>query len=384
MFSIAAAQILLALALVALLLSGEKLRLPPIWLPLACFLAWTLVSLAASPDPAGGLPQVRKMYVFSMLLVVYSLLREMGHVRMLFLAWAGAGALVAARGLVQFAAKYAAAREKGQNFYESYVGDRITGFMSHWMTFGGLEMFALLGLAAFLLFGQKERRRATWFWGLCFTLMMAALVLGFTRGIWIAMAAGMARLLWARKPWLVALLPAAALIGFLAAPDSVRHRVTSSVDPGRSDSNSHRIVTWRTGIEMIRAHPVFGLGPEQIKGEFDKYVPADIARPLPTGWYGHLHNIYLHYAAERGIPAALALIWLLVKILVDFARAIRALPPGAGDRRFILQAALAVVVAAMVAGISELNLGDSEVLMMFLAVVACGYVAAETPQVEQG
>ena len=36
-----------------------------------------------------------------------------------------------------------------------------------------------------------------------------------------------------------------------------------------------------------------------------------------------------------------------------------------------------MIVATMVAGMFEHNLGDSEVLTMFLVVAACGYVAAE-------
>ena len=82
---------------------------------------------------------------------------------------------------------------------------------------------------------------------------------------------------------------------------SVRTRFTSMFQPKREvDSNQHRIITWRTGLRMIEAHPWLGLGPEQVKVQFLNYVPADVPRPLPTGWYGHLHNIYLHYAAERG------------------------------------------------------------------------------------
>ena len=45
LFSIAASQILLALALAALLLSGGCMRLPRIWLPLGLFLlGWRLVA----------------------------------------------------------------------------------------------------------------------------------------------------------------------------------------------------------------------------------------------------------------------------------------------------------------------------------------------------
>ena len=61
-------------------------------------------------------------------------------------------------------------------------------------------------------------------------------------------------------------------------------------------------------------------------------MPADVPRPLPIGWYGHLHNIYLQYAAERGIPTMLVLMWMLGQILFDFWRGLRVLPPGRGNR----------------------------------------------------
>jgi len=64
LFGIAFSQSLLALALVALLLSGEKLRLPPIRLPLALFVLGTVLAFAFAPHPSEGLPQLRKFYVF--------------------------------------------------------------------------------------------------------------------------------------------------------------------------------------------------------------------------------------------------------------------------------------------------------------------------------
>jgi len=90
-----------------------------------------------------------------------------------------------------------------------------------------------------------------------------------------------------------------------------------------------------------------------------------------------LHNIYLHYAAERGIPTMLVLMWLLGQILFDFWRGLRLLPPGPGMRRYLLHGGIAVVLATLAEGVVELNLGDSEVLTMFLVVVACGYLALE-------
>src|SRR5689334_2820043 len=93
LFSIAVSQSLLALALAALLLSGEKLRIPPIKLPLVLFLLGTILALAFSAHPGEGLPQIRKLYVLFELLIVYSCLREMRMVRWVFLTWAGFAAI---------------------------------------------------------------------------------------------------------------------------------------------------------------------------------------------------------------------------------------------------------------------------------------------------
>jgi len=378
LFSIAISQILLALALAALLASGEKLRLPPFKLPLALFLLGTVISLAFSSDPAAGLPQIRKFYVFLELLVVFSTLRDLALLRRLVLVWAGTGAMIAVRGLVQFAGKVQEAHERGINFYDYYApAERMTGFMSHWMTFSGQEMFVLLMLSAFLFFAPASMKRG-WAWLPCGALMSLALLLGFTRSIWLATAVSGVYLLWFLRRWLVAAVPVAAALAFLLSPAAVRERFTSLIHPKQGvDSNEFRIVTWRTGVRMLEQHPLLGVGPEGVKLHFTDYVPSDIPRPLPSGWYGHLHNIYLHYAAERGVPTLLMLMWLLLKVLFDFWRGLRALPQGPSNRRFLLQGGIAVVIATMVAGFFELNLGDSEVLTMFLVVVACGYLALD-------
>lgn len=378
LFSIAASQILLALALAALLFSGTKLRLPPIRLPLLLFMLGTVASLALSGDPVSGRPQIRKFFVWFVLLVVCSTFRELPDVRRLVLCWAGAAALGAARGLVQFGEKYREARYAGQSFYEYYVGERIAGFMSHWMTFGGQLMIVSLLLAAFLFFSPFARKKLLMFALLCALPMAAAIVLGFTRSIWLATGASGIYLVWFWRRRLLLALPVVLVAGLWLAPGAVRSRAVSVFQPhGELDSNQHRIVCWRTGWRMIKAHPFFGVGPEQVGVQFDRYVPSDIPRPLPIGFYGHLHNVYIHYAAERGVPAMLMLVWLLVKILFDFLVAIRRLPPGPSDARFLLHGAVAVVVAVMIAGLFELNLGDSEVLAMFLAAVGCGYAARD-------
>lgn len=374
LFSIAVSQILLALALAALLVSGEPLRLPRIKLPLALFILGTLISLALSGNIAQGLPQVRKFYVFCELLVVFSALRDSRLIRWLFLTWAGFGSITAARGLVQFIQKLQQAHQLQQNYYAFYVGERITGFMSHWNTFSAQEMFALIGLGAFLFFGPPVKKRL-WVWIVCGVLMSVAVLLAETRAVWIATGIAGLYLIWFWKRRLLLLVPVVVAIAFVASPSVIRDRFTSMIQPKGVDSNAFRLVTWRTGMRMIAAHPLLGLGPEGPKYQFDKFMPPD--SPRPEGWYGHLHNIYLQYAAERGIPTMLMMMWILGQILYDFGRGLRALPPGRSNRRFLMHAGIAVVLATLAEGFFEYNLGDSEVLTMFLVVVACGYVALE-------
>lgn len=375
LFSIAASQILLGLALVGLLLSGEKLRLPRIWLPLALFIGGTVLALAVSPDRAAGMVQIRKFFVFGELLVVFSLLRDLVVVRWLFLVWAGFAGITAVRGMVQFFQKVQQAQQAGSNAYDFYVGERITGFMSHWNTFSAQEMLALLMICAYLFFAPGIGKRV-WVWIATAGLLVVAVVLGETRAVWIGTAVGGSYLLWYWRRWTIALVPVAALVVFLVSPPVIRDRITSMVRPREVDSNQFRIVTWRTGLRMVVANPILGLGPEGPRIHFDEWVPGDIPRPLPVGSYIHLHNMYLQYAAERGIPVLMAMLWLLVQAIWDFWRGARA-HRVRSNRRFLLHGSVAVVLATLAEGFFEYNLGDSEVLTMFLVVVACGYLALE-------
>ena len=364
----------MALALAALLISGTKLRFPPLKLPLLLFVGGTIVSWLASGHIREGTPQIRKFFVFAILFLVVSTFRELAECRALVLVWTGVAALSALRSAVQFLEVYRRSVEEHQNFYEFYVGSRITGFMSHWATFGGEEMIVLLMLVAFLFF-SSERKWKVLGW-VCAVLLGVSLVLSMDRSVFLlGVPAGGLYLLWMWRRWTVALVPVVALAGFFLAPSFIRERIKSAVQPhGETDSNRHRTVLFRTGIAMIEEHPLLGLGPEQVGPQFQQYVPEDVARPLPTAWYvGHLHNIYLQYGAERGIPTALFMLWTLGKIVFDFARGLRR----TSDARFVLHGAIAVVLAILAEGLFEYNLGDSEVLTMFLTVTGLGYVAIE-------
>src|ERR1039458_7641467 len=170
-------------------------------------------------------------------------------------------------------------------------------------------MFALVMLVALLIFGIKVPKR--WIWVVCGVLIAVVLYLGETRAVWIATSLAVLYLVWFWKKWLVAVVPLAGVVVFLVSPPVMKERFTSLFHARRVDSNTFRIIAWNAGIQMIEKHPLLGLGPEGPKYHFQEYVPPDTWAMRPAGFYQHLHNIYLQYGAERGIPTLLVFLWLL-------------------------------------------------------------------------
>jgi O-antigen ligase len=242
------------------------------------------------------------------------------------------------------------------------------------MTFGGEQMIVLLMLLSYLFFWPATRWKPL---GLvCLALLWGSMLLGLTRSIFLLGAPiGALYLIWNWKKRMLVAVPVLALLIVICAPFELRERIKSVFQPHPDwDSNQRHLIMARTGWEMIKAHPWFGVGPEQVGVQFLNYVPKDIPRPLPKGWYGHLHNVYMQYAAERGIPALIAILWLIAKALFDFRRVLQT-GKQSGQARFVLNGAIASILAVLAEGFFEHNLGDSEVLTMVLVLIACGYVA---------
>jgi len=380
--SIRAFEILMAVALVSLIITRRRWRVPPIWLPLSLFLLGTLVSLAASGHVREGLPQVRKFYIYLMLFLVTSVFQGARQIRWVVIGWAFAAALSSLWAIKQFLgsyidfleSEYHAVGQSHPDFYAFYIDARATGFMGHWMTLGGELMIALLLIGALVFFAVDRSWTA---WLIVAALPIAvALAVTWTRSMWLGALCGAVYLLWFWKPWMLLALPVLIAAVLLVNPFSLRDRAISAFAPhqGRTDSNAHRAELRRIGWEMIKAHPWLGIGPEQVSRQYRNYIRPGMPAPVAGQYYGHLENDYLQYAAERGVPTALALLWMIGWALFDFLRAARRLPPGATER-WVLHAAVAAIIAVLVSGFYSWNLNNSEVLGMFLAVMGCGYVA---------
>jgi probable O-glycosylation ligase (exosortase A-associated) len=75
------------------------------------------------------------------------------------------------------------------------------------------------------------------------------------------------------------------------------------------DSALGRLQAWQAGLQMVKAHPVFGVGPLNFLPQFERYFPGYHARVA--------HNAFIALAAESGIPSALLFASFIAAAVAD-------------------------------------------------------------------
>ena len=352
-FSIAAAQILLAIAFICwialLVVRRERFEAPGFFWPLVAYAGATLVSAALSPDPRASLIDCKQLVLLLIVPLTYRVMTgARGHT--LITVVVTCAAVSAAFGIVQY----------GILHYDN-LGQRPQGTLGHWMTYSGLLMI-VIGLAiARVLFSKSDR---TWA-ALVLPALAVAVAVTFTRGTAVGACAAVALLFSLKDFRLFAILPILAAIFIAVAPGQIAKRYASMFnmnDPTVVD----RVTMLHIGERMIRTRPLTGVGPNMVQRLYVEYRGTD----LLTGPDGvvhinpHLHNNLLQIAAERGLPALAIWLWFIVALVRDLLNRF-----SARQHRTLAASALATVVALLVAGLFEYNFGDSEVLMLFLIVV---------------
>jgi len=345
-----------AAAVVWVVLAVREARRPaaPRFLtPLLCYAGWTLASAAMSGDPVASFIDSKQLLMFLMVPIVARLAAG-ARARQtidIIIAVGAAGALV---GIVQFAM-----------FGYNDLDHRPVGTLSHWMTFSGVLMLVTCAAVARLVFHPAPTA-----WPMiAVPALLVALGVTYTRNAWIGTFLAVSVLLTVRNWKLIVIAPVLAAIAVVLAPGQVQNRARSLLNP-QDPASRDRIVMWKIGADMIRDHPAFGVGPEQIQVQYETYraaYPDAVNKHNP-----HLHNVPIQIAAERGLPALALWLWFVVVAVRDLWRQLRAriVPDVAG-------AGLAAMVAMLAAGMFEYNFGDSEFLMLLLGLITLPYAASQ-------
>lgn len=321
---------------------------------------FTVLSALFSREPRESSRHLAGLSLLFLLPITMDVVRETKQARAVLLALAASGFILALFGFVEFA------KVRGDLY------QRITGGLSHWMTFSGLTMIAACVLAGIALEAGAHDRKTAALAALIGIVPLAGMVLSLTRNAYVGVVAALVSYLALRRPrGLLVAAPALVLL-YLVMPVSVKSRFGSIVSIG-DGSNRDRVLMVEAGLRMIRDSPIVGVGPEEVRALYPKYRdPAARDEYVP-----HLHNNAVQIAAANGLPACAAYLAMMAFFFFRTGRLLRreTVPSRAG----ILAACWLAGAALFVAGFFEYNFGDTEVEMATLLVLAIPFSSALGP-----
>jgi len=234
--------------LVVAVQEGRRPDAPPFFLPLLVYAGLTLVSAAVSGSAWEGFVDSKQLLMFLMVPIVTRFTRGDRATKTMdvIIAIGAAGALY---GIFEFAIL-----GKGAD-----LDNRLTGPLGHWMTYSGVLMLTTCAAVARLTF---TRLRSPWP-AIAVPALLVALALTNTRNAWIGTFVAICVLLAIRNWRLVIVVPIVATLALVVAPGLVKKRAASIFDTA-DPANRDRMVMWKIGADMVRDHPVFGVGPHHL------------------------------------------------------------------------------------------------------------------------
>ena len=201
----------------------------------------------------------------------------------------------------------------------------------------------VLGLALAVVRGRAARLAIAG----CIALCLAALVVTFSRGGYVALVVGLAVALTLLIPgmqrsvnrtWARRLLGSAAagvlVVGLVAAAwrpaGEIVERVaarTASIADANEGSNRTHLDLWTVGLRIAIDHPLLGTGPDSYALLFPRYrdtvLSVESADKLARFRPESPHNVYLAIASGAGLPALAAFVVLVGSCCVLAVRPLR-------------------------------------------------------------
>ncbi len=181
--------------------------------------------------------------------------------------------------------------------------------------------YIFLPFAFFLL---NAKRLKSWLLLIPFLIQFRGIMVTFSRAGYLAFAVGLFAVSCFRSKMMTVLAIVGTVIIIMnpsLLPEGIRYRmaqtfqkhhtneeVVQTEDPSESldDSAAERLKVWKGAIQMVKDHPVFGIGYYMFESKILHYWPGSKSHDA--------HNNYLLIAAEMGIPGILAFLWLLWSI----------------------------------------------------------------------
>ncbi|HEU4765138.1 MAG TPA: O-antigen ligase family protein [Candidatus Eisenbacteria bacterium] len=311
---------------------GQAPRLPrDVALPLLAFAGVALASTLLGAHPGVGIKAllITGMYATLGLLVFPSL----GCAAERRARWA---ALAATTGAV--AGAYGAIRVLGGEGNISY-GVARPFFAEH----GTYAAYLGFLLPLTVLLALESRGRARFGYSVAAAAQVSGLALSFTRAAWLSILvvlppALLAWYLWRRsaRPIGVLFVAIALVAGIVLSPrtwvGSQLGQRAATITDSQNVSNLERVNRWVAGAEMIKAHPLLGVGYNGYIAEYRRYRRPLIWTPQIFAPMGS-HSEPLQWLCETGILGFGAAVWFFAAVV---RRGLRTFRSARSDRVRVL------------------------------------------------
>ncbi|MFH1245699.1 MAG: O-antigen ligase family protein [Candidatus Omnitrophota bacterium] len=206
--------------------------------------------------------------------------------------------------------------------FSSLEKSRVGGIAEQPNMLAAFFVYYMFLFAGFMLVYWEKLKY--WFLFLPFLACFRGIQVTFSRGGYLAFAAAAMVLVFFRSKGLF--LFCTLILMFTALnpqflPEGIRYRMSStfsndrvftqSVDDVVDSSSRNRLEAWKGGIEIIKEHPLSGIGYGLFPYTIPYYAPVSQM---------DAHNTYILIASEMGIPALLAFLLILFIMLQNARR----------------------------------------------------------------
>jgi O-antigen ligase len=218
----------------------------------------------------------------------------------------------------------------------------------------------VIGLALYYFKGTKKVLML--FISLLVTL---GIVLTFSRGTALAFYVSILFLSILRKNKIISFsLIILLLIFFFVMPQNIKDWAKKiNYNPIVFMLNIDRISIYKNTLNMIKHHPLIGVGVNTFSKNYLQYKLPEIGEDAKTGDSMYAHNHFLHMAGEIGLLGLAVFVWLLIRL---FKRNFHVYKNLDSDfYQITLLSLIACLIAFLVNGLTETSLYYSRVAMIF-------------------
>ncbi len=344
-------------------------RLLCVYSAIALYLVWMIVSTLVN---GASLANIKEEWLFLIIPVGLFLFKQQKFRGMLITMLVSGVILVSIYGIMQ--------HYTGVNWLKDYTPVAAQdgtfyapGGFRHNLTYGNYLAVASQFLIALALLRTKKKLNAlnwiTLFGGF---MGLVGTVMSYSRTAVAALPIGLLALATLKgKRWVMIsaalLILAATLTLFFVGELAFKYEWAFKREL-TGEHESSRLFIWKKSIEIIKEHPIFGVGQGNFETAYATYLDPDKKEIKSRA---HAHNDLLNFGAIAGIPGALLfiLIWAVVFYRLH---QIWHKSEAFSDRKIFAGAAAVAGLTFILTSLTEATFADEEIRQLLMVVWSAG------------